>query len=72
MIRTALFLHVVPLQRDSLEAPSGFEPENNGFADRRLTTWLWRPPTRLENAKSEHQMKRRLLAGLKNGAGDGI
>ena len=25
-----------------LEAASGFEPENNGFADRRLTTWLCR------------------------------
>jgi hypothetical protein len=25
-----------------LEAASGFEPENNGFADRCLTTWLCR------------------------------
>ena len=27
---------------DELEAASGFEPENNGFADRCLTTWLCR------------------------------
>ena len=26
----------------SLEAASGFEPENSGFADRCLTTWLCR------------------------------
>ena len=25
----------------SLEVPPGFEPGNNGFADRCLTTWLW-------------------------------
>ena len=25
-----------------LEAPSGFGPEHKGFADLRLTTWLWR------------------------------
>lgn len=25
-----------------LEAPSGFGPENEGFADLCLTTWLWR------------------------------
>ena len=25
-----------------LEAPPGFEPGNQGFADPRLTTWLWR------------------------------
>ena len=25
-----------------LEAASGFEPENNGFADRCLTSWLCR------------------------------
>jgi hypothetical protein len=30
-----------------LEAPSGFEPENRGFAVRCLTTWLWR---RMERA----------------------
>ena len=24
------------------EAPSGFGPEHKGFADLRLTTWLWR------------------------------
>ena len=23
------------------EVPSGFEPGNKGFADLRLTTWLW-------------------------------
>ena len=28
---------------NKLEAASGFEPENNGFADRCLTTWLCRP-----------------------------
>ena len=33
MKRTLLFL---------LEAASGFEPENSGFADRCLTTWLCR------------------------------
>ena len=27
---------------DVLEAPSGFEPENEGFADLYLTAWLWR------------------------------
>jgi hypothetical protein len=26
-----------------MEAASGFEPENSGFADRCLTTWLCRP-----------------------------
>ena len=25
-----------------MEVPPGFEPGNNGFADRGLTTWLWR------------------------------
>ncbi len=25
------------------KAPPGFEPGNKGFADLRLTTWLWRP-----------------------------
>ena len=24
-----------------MEAPTGFEPVNNDFADRGLTTWLW-------------------------------
>ncbi len=28
-----------------LEAAGGFEPPYNGFADRRLTTWLSRHPT---------------------------
>jgi hypothetical protein len=27
---------------DNLEAATGFEPVRNGFADRRLTTWLCR------------------------------
>ena len=25
-----------------MEVPPGFEPGNKGFADLRLTTWLWR------------------------------
>jgi hypothetical protein len=29
--------------RINLEAAGGFEPPYNGFADRRLTTWLSRP-----------------------------
>jgi hypothetical protein len=36
-----------------LEAASGFEPENNGFADRRLTTWLcrhWTSTLRVESS----------------------
>ena len=32
-----------------LEAATGFEPVNNGFADRRLTTWL----CRLKNMEQE-------------------
>ena len=32
---------------NSMEAASGFEPENNGFAGRRLTTW----PSRLYHSK---------------------
>ena len=38
-----------------LEVPPGFEPGNNGFADRGLTTWLWyhmERMTRLELATS--------------------
>ena len=31
--------------QDALEATSGFGPENNGFADRGLTTWLCRLKT---------------------------
>ena len=31
------------LKGKSLEAATGFEPVNNGFADRCLTTWLCRP-----------------------------
>ncbi len=31
-----------------LEAASGFEPENVGFADRCLTTWLCRPIKKME------------------------
>ena len=29
-------------ERSFLEAPPGFEPGNEGFADPCLTTWLWR------------------------------
>ncbi len=32
-----------------LEAAGGFEPPNNGFADRRLTTWLSRPNKKMYN-----------------------
>jgi predicted amidohydrolase len=28
-------------RRGSLEVPPGFEPGNDGFADRCLTTWRW-------------------------------
>ena len=31
-----------------MEAAGGFEPPNNGFADRRLTTWLCRPITQIK------------------------
>ncbi len=41
-----------------MEAATGFEPVNNGFADRCLTTWLCRPG--------------RMLCSNKNGAGNGI
>jgi hypothetical protein len=36
------FKRLKPFKPVFLEAASGFEPENNGFADRRLTTWLCR------------------------------
>jgi hypothetical protein len=36
-----LFFQLVALSF-LLEAATGFEPVNNGFADRRLTTWLCR------------------------------
>ena len=41
--------------QDFLEVPPGFEPGNNGFADRGLTAWLWyhmERMTRLELATS--------------------
>ena len=47
-----------------LEAPSGFEPENGGFADLCLTTWLRRP------VGKDHQTAR-LWKG-ESGAGNGI
>ena len=46
-----------PIYGKNLEAASGFEPENIGFAGRCLTTWLCRPKkmereTRFELATS--------------------
>ena len=35
-----------------LEVPPGFEPGNNGFADRCLTTWLWYHMERLTGCGS--------------------
>ena len=33
----------------NIEAGAGIEPANSGFADRDLTTWLPRRPTRADN-----------------------
>ncbi len=38
-----------------VEAPSGFEPENEGFADLCLTSWLWCHGLRLSRAISIYQ-----------------
>ena len=47
------------LRPEHLEATSGFGPENNGFADRGLTTWLCRLKT---NAPVEWE---RIWSGLR-------
>ena len=38
-----------------VEAPSGFEPENEGFADLCLTSWLWCHGLRLSRALTIYQ-----------------
>src|SRR5262245_51385775 len=54
-----------------MEAAPGFEPGNNGFADRRLTTWLCR---RRKDARWNERRLARYTRGLeeKNGAGNGV
>lgn len=37
-----MFLNYRNELKFKVEAPSGFEPENEGFADLYLTAWLWR------------------------------
>ena len=44
--------------RISLEAAGGFEPPYNGFADRRLTTWLSRPLSDTYRKTVVHSMSR--------------
>ena len=39
-LRTQRDLHLNRNAEKKLEAATGFEPVNNDFADRRLTTWL--------------------------------
>ena len=49
-----------------MEAPSGFEPENEGFADLCLTSWLWCHGLRLSRAISIYQKARVLATDFEN------
>jgi hypothetical protein len=48
-----------------VEAASGFEPENNGFADRCLTTWLCRRKNRISPQSTERAQRIILPKGQK-------
>jgi len=63
-IAKGLALTANPLK--SLEAATGFEPVNNGFADRCLTTWLCRRTTEQTNKKIRQDQHDQRDFGKKN------